>query len=159
MAFGLSIPRAQTCSSLLTTFQSLFASHHTVQFEPWFLFIVHIRWTLATRKEVSMALWCSISPKQSPTINWQNKPTLSISRTFTLRGWKLIWQHVFKSKPGATGHTYCRANVFYISGLRLLCFGNGWQKFHTGLFFVTKRVQICGQLGLFFCWKPWFYFW
>lgn len=66
------------------------------------------------QKESSMVFRCSINCKCSFTMNRQDKPNLAISRTFRLRGWKLIWQHAFKRQPGATGHT--RANMcFYVS--------------------------------------------
>lgn len=61
---------------------------------------------VAIQKESSMVFWCSINCKCSPTMNRQDKPNLAISRTFRLRGWKLIWQHAFKRQPGATGHTW-----------------------------------------------------
>lgn len=61
-----------------------------------------------------MVLWCSVNCKCSSTMNRQDKPNHAISRTFRLRGWKLIWQHAFKRQPGATGWTW--ANIcFYVS--------------------------------------------
>lgn len=107
-----------------------------------------------------MVFWCS-ELQPSPTMNRQDKQNLTISGAFRLRGWKLNWQHAFKRGHGATGHTYCRANVGchcspsvyfgYILGL----FG---QSFTLGGFLWLKGSRFCCQLGFFHCCIQWFYF-
>lgn len=88
-----------------------------------------------------MVSWCSIIWKSSPTMNMRDKSNLAISRTFRLRGWKLIWQHAFKREPGATGHT--QANMcFYVSLINMVMFLDGLVKVSAGLLFETKKVHI-----------------
>lgn len=98
-----------------------------------------------------------------PTMNRQDKLNLTISRTFRFRGWKLIWQHAFKRRPGATGHTYWRANVSFHTSPASVNFGYYvlWlfgQSFTLGWFLWLKGSRFCCQLGLFYCSMWWFFF-
>ncbi len=108
------------------------------------------------QKKSSMVFWCSINCKCSSTMNRQDKPNLAISRTFRLRGWKLIWQHAFKRQPGATGHTWAYM-CFHVSLVAVVfnyyVFGLFGQSFTLGLLFVAKWVHIKFIINcVFFLW-------